>query len=400
MTFQEEIDKAIKDRWIYFVGDRLPSDWYAAFKEWQQLAEAGDVKAQVNLGWCYFKGLGTELDFEQAGTWLAKAAAQHEPRAYTALFWLCYAEGFKGKDPKLGEEYLAKAVALQEPKALGYMQERAAAKAKKEYDDAARIRRIQEAALVTAAEEAGALKKAKETAFATSVQGALDLKDLKKAKQLLLGADADNYWAPRLLPYLELKSVYEKDSELDKKYLKGGVVNGTTQNYTQNKWRYRAIVHFTNPTAEELRVKFDGKEHTVPPSSTKGCSTHYNDSDTQHVVATFCPVLTSAPLEFEIPLPRPVEIPPTKSGSLSNMAGRCFVLTACYGDEDHPVVKDFRSFRDEHLIKKPVGRVLVAVYYRVGPILAEAVSGHPLLMAVLRKVFGRMRRLLPKKRGD
>ena len=59
--------------------------------------------------------------------------------------------------------------------------------------------------------------------------------------------------------------------------------------------------------------------------------------------------------------------------------GSCFIATAAYRDPWHPDVKFLRSFRDEWLVHRGWGRVLVAVYWRVGPVLAGPVRRNPLL---------------------
>lgn len=52
-------------------------------------------------------------------------------------------------------------------------------------------------------------------------------------------------------------------------------------------------------------------------------------------------------------------------------AGACFIATAVYGDYDHPRVKILREFRDQVLMRTPVGRKFVRWYYRVGPVLGK-----------------------------
>lgn len=62
----------------------------------------------------------------------------------------------------------------------------------------------------------------------------------------------------------------------------------------------------------------------------------------------------------------------------------CFVLTAAHGDEKHPVVKEFRNFRDEVLNRYPVGRAFSNWYYEHGPKMAAFISDKPLLKAAVR----------------
>jgi hypothetical protein len=51
-------------------------DYATAFKEWQPLAEQGDVGAQFYLGVLYANGHGVPQDYAQAAAWYRKAAAQ------------------------------------------------------------------------------------------------------------------------------------------------------------------------------------------------------------------------------------------------------------------------------------------------------------------------------------
>ncbi|EKD08780.1 hypothetical protein SPLC1_S201810 [Arthrospira platensis C1] len=54
--------------------------------------------------------------------------------------------------------------------------------------------------------------------------------------------------------------------------------------------------------------------------------------------------------------------------------GGCFVATAAYSTSIHPDLDTFRKFRDRTLLTNPWGRVLVSVYYQVGPQLAQFVN--------------------------
>lgn len=56
------------------------------------LAESGDEKAQTELGVCYIKGDGVELDLKKAVFWWQKAADQNFAEAQYYL-GLCYVNG-------------------------------------------------------------------------------------------------------------------------------------------------------------------------------------------------------------------------------------------------------------------------------------------------------------------
>ncbi len=52
----------------------------------------------------------------------------------------------------------------------------------------------------------------------------------------------------------------------------------------------------------------------------------------------------------------------------------CFVVTATMGDPDHPTVLLMRRFRDQWLLSKPWGELVVDRYYRYGPAAARFIS--------------------------
>lgn len=75
-----------------------------------------------------------------------------------------------------------------------------------------------------------------------------------------------------------------------------------------------------------------------------------------------------------------------KTTSTSNNSG-CFVITAAMGDENHPVVIDFRKFRDDHLINNLFGKFFVNFYYIVGPYFAWFISKNDILRKLVFKYF-------------
>ena len=61
----------------------------------------------------------------------------------------------------------------------------------------------------------------------------------------------------------------------------------------------------------------------------------------------------------------------------------CFLLTAGFGG-DHPVIEDFRHFRDHTLRRYALGRAFIRLYYRYAPTLAPLIPNSPLLAALIR----------------
>ena len=65
----------------------------------------------------------------------------------------------------------------------------------------------------------------------------------------------------------------------------------------------------------------------------------------------------------------------------------CFVATAVYGSPEVREVQRLREFRDFVLQRSFIGRRIVALYYRVGPRLAEGVRQRPRVRHFLNVVL-------------
>lgn len=61
----------------------------------------------------------------------------------------------------------------------------------------------------------------------------------------------------------------------------------------------------------------------------------------------------------------------------SKSGATCFVASAVYDDPNHPEVMFLRWFRDEVMHTHRLGHLLIALYWRVGPILARGVRRLP-----------------------
>jgi hypothetical protein len=65
---------------------------------------------------------------------------------------------------------------------------------------------------------------------------------------------------------------------------------------------------------------------------------------------------------------------PTNTSSSS-----CFVITATMGDPYHPIVDEFRAYRDRKLLTNSFGKAFVSFYYKVGPYAASIISKSEIL---------------------
>ena len=76
-------------------------------------------------------------------------------------------------------------------------------------------------------------------------------------------------------------------------------------------------------------------------------------------------------------------IQPISKSSNSN----CFIVTTTMGDINHPVVIDFRRYRDEVLLNFYFGRVFIKIYYRIGPVLSKVIKTNSFLFTISKKLI-------------
>jgi len=69
------------------------------------------------------------------------------------------------------------------------------------------------------------------------------------------------------------------------------------------------------------------------------------------------------------------------------VTGYCFIATAAYGTETASQLDILRDFRDQVLLKNPLGSRFVEVYYKVSPSVAAFIAKNDFLRAVVRAVL-------------
>lgn len=84
-------------------------DFATALKEWQPLAESGDVAAMRNLGHLYRWGRGVKLDQAKAARWYERAAERGFDRAQANLASLYLAGEGVAKNQRLAAQWFARA---------------------------------------------------------------------------------------------------------------------------------------------------------------------------------------------------------------------------------------------------------------------------------------------------
>lgn len=393
MTHQEEMTIAIKERRLYMIGTELPKDWFAAFNQWLPLAESGGPKAQFNIGRCFDRGDGVEDDKEKALEWYLKAASQEDPRAYYNLF-LFYEEK---KDQEKSKEYFDKALALNEYRAL------AQAKKDEEKAEQDKLNKERDAAESFKYQQGQKLEKTIKLA-----QSYMKEKQKQKAYELLKSICEEEHMerVKKILPFFKFDYVSHKFFKIEeergndyRRTIRDG--NLVTVGSEYRKFRYNAKIVMKNNSNEV--INFWDKE--VLPGEKKEFIAGAN---------TFEPVrlsiqnhehgtISSINGKYEPPTMFP------RDGILFEFAEGldriwpkpqrkavigCFVLTACYGDENHPVVLNFRKFRDEKLLTNKWGTKFVKFYYEHAPTFADYISDKPVVKKVFRGIFKVIEKLI------
>jgi hypothetical protein len=67
--------------------------------------------------------------------------------------------------------------------------------------------------------------------------------------------------------------------------------------------------------------------------------------------------------------------------------GGCFIATAAYGTDTAQQLDVLRAFRDQVLLKDPLGSRFVSLYYKTSPPIADYLAQHNLLRTVVREAL-------------
>jgi len=65
----------------------------------------------------------------------------------------------------------------------------------------------------------------------------------------------------------------------------------------------------------------------------------------------------------------------------------CFIATAAYGTDTAQEIDVLREFRNEILLPNSLGARFVSLYYRASPPIADFISRHDVLRALVRRGF-------------
>jgi hypothetical protein len=74
-------------------------------------------------------------------------------------------------------------------------------------------------------------------------------------------------------------------------------------------------------------------------------------------------------------------------GAFPLLGGFCFIATAAYGTETAAELNILRDFRDQVLLKNPLGSRFVEAYYKLSPPIADFIAKNDFLRAIVRESF-------------
>lgn len=148
-------------------------------------------------------------------------------------------------------------------------------------------------------------------------------------------------------------------------------------------------------TAKKLEFRMSGSrgafiEQEVDESTMYNIKGFYNalfdqDYEVEYLIEGIKKQKAEAKKEEEERKKKKENSPSTPSNS--NSSSNCFVVTATMGDVNHPIVNDFRTFRDEHLLTNYLGKHFVSLYYKIGPYFASLIDKNTWLKKMTLEKF-------------
>jgi|GEM_PF-6166379 len=351
-----EVEQLIKKKRIYSIGGTQPADMFKAYAAWLPLAEAGDVKAQYNIGYCLSTGRGVDVHRKRAAEWFMRAAEQGDMLAHYSLF-LAYRNG-EGidRDEAKASEHLQKAADLGDDRAFFEL-------GRKHFK---------------MGNKAGALQmftKAKEAKHRDADKGIGLIKatiEFGRGTKLRTIANSSKTFTSPTLTF-------------------------TIKNNSDSNLLFGCDLNSINERGNVIKKSLDIEMTPIGETTTGSLEMfpNVNIHETVELYQYRVSYHRTKPDWITFPLGEPIVLwTPEDAAKYRNA---CFVVTVCMHDETDPTVVAFRRFRDEVLAESKPGRVLSEAYYRHGPALAIWVCKHPGLRSALRKMFRMVAKVLLAK---
>jgi hypothetical protein len=140
-----------------------------------------------------------------------------------------------------------------------------------------------------------------------------------------------------------------------------------------------------------VRISHYGTEGTLLLTSKNGPSCVDNDGDGYGDPASAACVYPQADCDDSNPEVNPGHVEVAGNGIDDDCDGKideaCFIATAAFGTMLEGKIEVLRSFRDTYLLTSPVGRVFLDAYYRHSPPIAQFITEHAWLKALVRTLL-------------
>lgn len=166
--------------------------------------------------------------------------------------------------------------------------------------------------------------------------------------------------------------------------------SGPFVDFARTYWTFRVEVldlienHLTTPLAQVLiQIEASVASYFFPRMQPIKPDASEIREGQKHILMTYTSKLDVDRFLSESPVLKELE---KKDG--------CFIATSTFGDRDCLEVRALLNWRDERLLGSPIGRIFVAIYYRVSPRISLAVYNHSWLRSLSRKIIKRIIRYL------
>lgn len=171
---------------------------------------------------------------------------------------------------------------------------------------------------------------------------------------------------------------------------RGSTFTYLVETYTRYKWKHGPISASTKQNAPSGIVNFEREwvynnsffENEFKYISLLSVSGQYCDGQ-----------------KFAFFHPAASEFKGRKEFSIENLISQnsCFVATAAFDDQAHPVVQSLRDFRDKSLTRSKIGLCIVKVYYLLGPSAARVLNDNSWAKPAVRAMLAAFAALIRSK---
>jgi uncharacterized repeat protein (TIGR03803 family) len=163
------------------------------------------------------------------------------------------------------------------------------------------------------------------------------------------------------------------------------LVDDSSVSYTDNtSGNTISVILNTKVTSTVLKVTFTADTPTAVDSGINFTSTLDDTANTDSVTCTSGDGDGGGAVTTNTWTVTATSPPPDGGDGDDSGGGGCFIATAAYGSPMANKVVVLRNFRDNILVKNPLGRSVVKIYYEISPAPADYIAEHEMLRTATR----------------